>query len=50
MAGEGEEDIMKLESVDKNITIQSSNIDLGSSLTGHARESILRVPANTLDG
>lgn len=34
---------MKLESVDKNITIQSSNIDLGSSLTGHARESILRV-------
>ena len=34
---------MRLESVDKNITIQSSNIDLGSSLTGHARESILRV-------
>lgn len=34
---------MKLQSVDKNITIQSSNIDLGDSLTGHARESILRV-------
>ena len=34
---------MKLQTVDKNITVQSSNIDLGSSLPGHARESILRV-------
>jgi ribosomal subunit interface protein len=34
---------MKLETVDKNITVQSSNIDLGSSLPTHARESILRV-------
>ncbi len=34
---------MKLETVDKNITVQSSNIDLGSNLPGHARESILRV-------
>jgi ribosomal subunit interface protein len=34
---------MKLETVDKDITVQSSNIDLGSSLPNHARESILRV-------
>jgi ribosomal subunit interface protein len=34
---------MKLESVDKNITVQSSSVDLGSSLADHARESILRV-------
>ena len=34
---------MKLQSVDKDITVQSSNVDLGSSLPGHARESILRV-------
>src|SRR5215213_3930997 len=34
---------MKLETVDKNITVQSSSIDLGSSLPDHARESILRV-------
>ena len=34
---------MKLETVDKNITVQSSSIDLGSSLPNHARESILRV-------
>src|SRR5918995_6783131 len=34
---------MKLETVDKNITVQSSNIDLGANLPGHARESILRV-------
>ena len=34
---------MKLHSVDKDITVQSSNVDLGSSLPGHARDSILRV-------
>jgi ribosomal subunit interface protein len=34
---------MKLETVDKNITVQSSSIDLGSSLPNHAREAILRV-------
>jgi ribosomal subunit interface protein len=34
---------MKLETVDKDITVQSSNIDLGSNLPTHARESILRV-------
>jgi ribosomal subunit interface protein len=34
---------MKLESVDKAITIQSSNVHLGDRLPTHARESILRV-------
>jgi ribosomal subunit interface protein len=34
---------MKLQTVDRDITVQSSNIDLGSSLPEHARESILRV-------
>jgi ribosomal subunit interface protein len=34
---------MKLQTVDKDITVQSSNVDLGSNLPGHARESILRV-------
>ena len=34
---------MKLDTVDKNISVQSSNIDLGSSLPDHAREGILRV-------
>jgi ribosomal subunit interface protein len=34
---------MKLQTVDKDITVQSSNVDLGSSLPTHARESILRV-------
>ncbi|WP_114946776.1 ribosome hibernation-promoting factor, HPF/YfiA family [Microvirga calopogonii] len=34
---------MKLESVDKAITIQSSNVHLGDGLPDHARESILRV-------
>ncbi len=34
---------MRLESVDKAITIQSSNVHLGDSLPGYARESILRV-------
>jgi ribosomal subunit interface protein len=34
---------MKLETVDKNITVQSSNINLGANLPEHARESILRV-------
>ena len=34
---------MKLQTVDKDITVQSSNVDLGSSLPEHARQSILRV-------
>jgi len=34
---------MKLETVDKNITVQSSSIDLGSSLPGRVRDSVLRV-------
>lgn len=34
---------MKLESVDKAITIQSSNVHLGDRLPGYAREAILRV-------
>ena len=34
---------MKLQTVDKDIAVQSSNVDLGSNLPGHARESILRV-------
>jgi ribosomal subunit interface protein len=34
---------MKLHTVDKDITVQSSNVDLGSSLPEHARESILRI-------
>ena len=34
---------MKLQTVDKNITVQSSSIELGSSLPEYARESILRV-------
>lgn len=34
---------MKLDGVDKNITVQSSNVDLGDVLPAHARESILRV-------
>jgi ribosomal subunit interface protein len=34
---------VKLQTVDKNITVQSSSIDLGSSLPEYARESILRV-------
>jgi len=34
---------MRLETVDKNITVQSSSIDLGSSLPGHVRDSVLRV-------
>ena len=34
---------MKLHTVDKDISVQSSNVDLGSSLPEHARESILRV-------
>ncbi len=33
---------MKLESVDKAITVQSSNIELGDGLRRHAEESILR--------
>jgi len=36
---------MRLETVDKNITVQSSRIDLGSSLLGHVRDSVLRVAA-----
>jgi ribosomal subunit interface protein len=34
---------MKLESVDKAITIQSSNVHLGDRLPNYARENILRV-------
>jgi ribosomal subunit interface protein len=34
---------MKLETVDKNITVQSSSIDLGSSLPGHVRDRVLHV-------
>jgi ribosomal subunit interface protein len=34
---------MKLETVDKNITVQSSSIDLGSSLPDHVRDGVLRV-------
>jgi ribosomal subunit interface protein len=34
---------MKLESVDGEILVQSSNVDLGAALQQHARESILRV-------
>jgi ribosomal subunit interface protein len=34
---------MRLETVDKNITVQSSSIDLGSSLPGHVRDSVLRI-------
>src|SRR5215218_6760459 len=34
---------MRLETVDKNITVQSSSIDLGSSLPGHVRDSVFRV-------
>src|SRR5215203_3761406 len=34
---------MRLETVDKNITVQSSSIDLGSSLPGHVRDSVDRV-------
>jgi len=34
---------MKLESVDKAITVQSSNIHLGDGLPDYAREGILRV-------
>jgi ribosomal subunit interface protein len=34
---------MRLQTVDKNITVQSSSIDLGSSLPGHVRDSVLRV-------
>ena len=34
---------MRLESVDKGITIQSSNVHLGDRLPDYARENILRV-------
>ncbi len=34
---------MKLRSVDRAISVQSSNIDLGDALPAHARQSILRV-------
>jgi len=34
---------MRLGSVDKAITVQSSQIDLGDGLPAHGRESILRV-------
>src|SRR3712207_9295997 len=34
---------MKLESVDKAVTVQSSNVHLGDGLPDYARENILRV-------
>ena len=34
---------MKLESVDRAVTVQSSNVDLGDALRTHAEEAILRV-------
>ena len=34
---------MKLESVDRAVTVQSSNVDLGDALRTHAEENILRV-------
>ena len=34
---------MKLRSVDRAISVQSSNIELGDALPAHARQSILRV-------
>ena len=34
---------MKLRSVDRVISVQSSNIELGDALPAHARQSILRV-------
>ena len=34
---------MKLHSVDRSITVQSSNVDLGDALPTHARQAILRV-------
>jgi hypothetical protein len=34
---------VKLRSVDRAISVQSSNIELGDALPAHARQSILRV-------
>jgi ribosomal subunit interface protein len=34
---------MKLQSVDRSISVQSSTIDLGDALSAHARQAILRV-------
>ena len=34
---------MKLRSVDRTISVQSSNVDLGAALPEHARQAILRV-------
>jgi ribosomal subunit interface protein len=34
---------VKLRSVDRTISVQSANIDLGDALPAHARQSILRV-------
>ncbi len=34
---------MKLQSVDRSITVQSSNVDLGTALPESARQAILRV-------
>ena len=34
---------MKLTSVDRSISVQSSNVDLGAALPTHARQAILRV-------
>jgi len=37
------EEHMKLKSVDRSISVQSSNVDLGDALPAHARQAILRV-------
>jgi ribosomal subunit interface protein len=37
------EERMKLKSVDRDISVQSSNVDLGDALPAHARQAILRV-------
>ena len=34
---------MKLQSVDRSISVQSSTVDLGDALPAHARQAILRV-------
>jgi ribosomal subunit interface protein len=34
---------MKLESVDRAVTVQSSNVDLGDALRTHCEENVLRV-------
>jgi ribosomal subunit interface protein len=38
-----EEDVMTLQRVDRNITVQSSNVALGEALPQYARECILKI-------